>query len=57
MYKQGDRVFWKAINRNYSGVVVGFHGPFAIVRIDNSNKVILYGEPKTNKKWKNTYSK
>lgn len=45
MYKQGERVFWKAINRDYSGVVVGFHGPFAIVRIDGSTKIVLIGGP------------
>ena len=39
--KPGDRVRWRGVNRDYSGEIIGFRDPFAIVRIDGSRKVIL----------------
>ena len=41
MHKIGERVTWKAINRNYTGVVVGFYKDFAVVEIDGSGKRTL----------------
>ena len=41
IHKAGDRVFWRSVNQDCSGTVVGFRGPFAIVRPDNSEGVVL----------------
>lgn len=43
-YQVGDKVSWKSINKDYTGVVEGYHGPFAVVRIDGSGKQILLGD-------------
>lgn len=40
-YKQGERVTWRGINRDYTGVVEGFFGAFAVVRVDQSGKAVL----------------
>ena len=40
-YKQGERVTWRGINRDYTGVVDGFFGAFAVVRVDQSGKAVL----------------
>ena len=51
MHKIGERVTWKAINRNYTGVVVGFYKDFAVVEIDGSGKrTLLDNKPSTNQK-------
>lgn len=52
MYKIGDKVSWHSINADYTGEVVGFHGPFAVVRIDGNGKsILIQNEPiKTEKK-------
>ena len=45
-YKQGDQVAWVGLNRAYTGVVVGYHGPYAIVKINGSSGlVLLQNEP------------
>lgn len=41
MYKIGDTATWRGINREYTGVIVGFHGPFAVARMDGSARVVL----------------
>lgn len=52
-YKIGDRVSWKAANRDYSGTVTGFFRTFAVAQIDGSGKCVLLDnkepKPKTNK--------
>ena len=40
-YGIGERVSWRGMNRDYTGVVTGYHGPFAVVRIDGSAKCVL----------------
>lgn len=49
MYKIGDKASWQSLNRTYTGEVVGFYGPFAVVKIDGSGKSILLDnrQPKT----------
>ena len=43
--KLGDHVSWKAINRDYTGVIVGSYRGFALVKIDGSEKhILLYGQ-------------
>ena len=37
-YQVGDKVSWRSINRDFTGVVEGYRGPFAVVRIDGSGK-------------------
>lgn len=39
--KPGDRVSWQSANKDFTGVVEGYHGPFAVVRIDGTAKVVL----------------
>ena len=41
LYKQGERVTWRGINRDYTGVVDGFFGAFAVVRVEQSGKAVL----------------
>ena len=41
MYKIGDTATWRGINREYTGVIVGFHGPFAVARMDGSARSVL----------------
>ena len=51
MYTIGQQVSWRGVSRGYTGVIVGFHGPFAIARIDGSEKSVLLGnKPLTPKK-------
>ena len=40
-YQVGDKVSWRSINRDFTGVVEGYRGPFAVVRIDGSGKYTL----------------
>ena len=40
-YSIGDRVSWRSLNRDYTGEITGYHGPFAIARIDGSTKSVL----------------
>lgn len=47
-YQVGDKVSWRSINLNFTGVVEGYNGPFAVVRIDGSGKYILL-DNRTNK--------
>ena len=52
MYSIGQQVSWRGINRDYTGVIVGFFGPYAIARIDGTGKSMLLGEvPKKQKQW------
>lgn len=37
----GERVSWKSINKDYTGIVTGFFRDFAVVRIDGSSKSVL----------------
>ena len=40
--KEGDHVFWRSINQDFEGVVVGFHGGCAVVEIiQRPGKVVL----------------
>lgn len=39
--KIGDRTSWESINRNYSGIVIGFYRAYAVVQIDGSEKCVL----------------
>ena len=50
-YKIGDRVSWKAMNRDYSGTVTGFYRSFAVAQIDGTRKCVLLDnkEPKPQK--------
>ena len=41
LYSIGDRVRWPGLNRHYTGEVVGYRGPFALVRVDGSGRHIL----------------
>lgn len=41
MYKKGESAYWRAINKDYTGVVVGFYKDYAVVRIDGSEKSTL----------------
>ena len=51
MYSIGQQVSWRGVNRSYTGVIVGFHGPYAIARIDGTGKSVLLGyKPLTPKK-------
>lgn len=51
MYSIGQQVSWRGINRDYTGVIVGFFGPYAIARIDGTGKsMLLQNEPFTPKK-------
>lgn len=51
MYQIGDKASWRSVNRDYTGVIVGFHGNFAIARINGSGKsVLLQNKPLTPKK-------
>ena len=49
-YQVGDKVSWRSINRDFTGVVEGYRGPFAVVRIDGSGKYILLGNKPLNTK-------
>ena len=40
-YKEGDRVSWRAINRECTGTVTGFYRTFAVVVPDGSQGVVL----------------
>lgn len=40
-YKVGERVSWRSINRDFTGVVKGFYKSFAVVAIDGSGKRTL----------------
>lgn len=46
----GDRVSWRSLNREYTGVVTGFRRDFAVVRIDGSEKSVLLNNKKDTKK-------
>ena len=46
----GDRVSWRSLNREHTGVVTGFRKDFAVVRIDGSEKSVLMSTTKTPKK-------
>ena len=45
-YSIGERVAWKAINRGYSGEVIGFDRAFAVVLVDGTGRhCLLQNEP------------
>ena len=49
-YTQGEKVTWRSINGPATGTVIGFQGPFAVVRLANSYKcVLVQNEPITRK--------
>ncbi len=52
LYKQWERVTWRGINRDYTGVVEGFFGAFAVVRVDQSWKSVLLANETINSKAK-----
>lgn len=50
-YKQGEHVTWRGLNHTHTGVVEAFYGPYAVVRIDGSDRyVLLQNEPLTTNK-------
>ncbi len=43
--KEGDRVSWRSINQDFTGIVVGFHGHDAVVElIQRPGKVVLLSD-------------
>ena len=44
----GERVSWKSINKDYTGIVTGFFRDFSVVRIDGSSKSVLLQNKQSN---------
>lgn len=41
-YQVGDKVFWRSINLDFTGVIEGYNGPFAVVRIVIDQRKLLH---------------
>lgn len=37
----GERVSWRGLNREYTGEIEGFYGPFAIATIEGTDRKVL----------------
>lgn len=37
----GERISWRGLNRNYTGIIIGNRHGFALVKIDGTEKSVL----------------